>query len=124
MYFFEMYLRLSAHFHFIFWPWRRDNRLLISRVSRVEAFKRQQLIEISLIRFAVLLEVAPLACDIRSGVEDHDPLIDGMSRRVLHDHAHDASDELHEGRQVAENAEYGSYCQQWMIEALPQLAYL
>ncbi len=75
-------------------------------------------------RFAVLLEVAPLPCDVGAGMKYDDALIQHVARRVLLYHAHDATDELNEGRQVAEDAEYRRDGQQRMVKALAQLAHL
>ena len=61
------------------------------------SFQRKKLIEIRLIRFAVLLKITPLPRDSRAGVKDDCGLIHDMTRRVLHNHPYNAADELHRG---------------------------
>ena len=85
---------------------------------------RQQLIEKISVSFAVGLEVRPLPSDISAGMEHDDPLIENVTRGILLDHSHDPADELHEGRQIAENAEDGRNRQVRVVEPFAQLTNL
>src|SRR6516164_1501992 len=101
-------------FDFAFGPW----------VVGIYPFKWQQLIEIFAVRLAVSLEVGPLPGDVAAGMEDDDSLIENMARGVLLDHAHDPADELHEGREIAEDTEDCGNRKEAMVKALTQLANL
>ena len=55
-------------------------------------------------------------------MEHHYAIVQQMAGRVVLDHPHDAADELHERREIPEDAEDGCYRQERMVEPLSEFA--
>ena len=111
MNFFKLDFGLRLDFHFVSRAGHGGNLAFTLWISWIDAFQWKKLIEIRLIRFTVLLKITPLPRDVCAGVEDDYALIHDMARRVLHNHPHNAADELHGGGQVTEDAKHRGDCQ-------------
>ena len=80
------------------------------------------MVKVFAVSLGIVLKISPLARDVRARVKDHDAAIHRVLRRVLLYDAHDAADELHEGRQIAEDAEYRCDGQIFVVKAFAELA--
>ena len=68
---------------------------------------RKELVKEISVGFTVVLKIFPSTRDVCPGVKDDGALIEGIRRVALNDDSHDATDELHEGREVREDTEHG-----------------
>ena len=90
--------------------------------TEIEILHGEKLIEELPVGFAELPEVLPPAGDVGSGMEDDGTLIEEAVGVVLLDDAHDAANELNEGGEVGEDAEYRCDGKEGVVEPFPQLA--
>src|SRR5665213_166245 len=71
-----------------------------------------------------LLELLEPLIKVHAEVGDNVPHIVGMPGVVLHDHAHDAADELNVRRERTERAKYCRYAQLRVVESFPEHLHL